>query len=101
MGFFIAQFPSYPIMLALYVIWPVFAILIAWNPQIKVLRLISEDDEQAKIQTIRAYGRTLPILIISFVGSGLLARMQEAEAPLSSPSTSTAPAPSSAPSSPP
>ncbi|MBS6749910.1 MAG: MFS transporter [Firmicutes bacterium] len=79
-GFFIAQFPSYPIMMALYVIWPVFAILIAWNPQIKVLRLISEDDEQAKIQTIRAYGRTLPILIISFVGSGLLARMQEAEA---------------------
>lgn len=36
-GFFIAQFPSYPIMMALYVIWPVFAILIAWNPQIKVL----------------------------------------------------------------
>lgn len=47
-GFIIAQFPSYPIMLALYFIWPVFAILIAWNPQIKVLRLISEDDQQAK-----------------------------------------------------
>ena len=47
-GFIIAQFPSYPVMLALYFIWPVFAILIAWNPQIKVLRLISEDDQQAK-----------------------------------------------------
>ena len=70
-GFIIAQFPSYPVMLALYCIWPVFAILIAWNPQIKVLRLISEDDQQAKIQTMRAYGRTLPILIISLAGSSL------------------------------
>lgn len=79
-GFIIAQFPSYPIMLALYFIWPVFAILIAWNPQIKVLRLISEDDQQAKIQTMRAYGRTLPILIISLAGSSLLALLQEATA---------------------
>lgn len=67
-------------MLALYFIWPVFAILIAWNPQIKVLRLISEDDQQAKIQTMRAYGRTLPILIISLAGSSLLALLQEATA---------------------
>ena len=79
-GFIIAQFPSYPVMLALYCIWPVFAILIAWNPQIKVLRLISEDDQQAKIQTMRAYGRTLPILIISLAGSSLLALLQEATA---------------------
>lgn len=79
-GFIIAQFPSYPVMLALYFIWPVFAILIAWNPQIKVLRLISEDDQQAKIQTMRAYGRTLPILIISLAGSSLLALLQEATA---------------------
>ena len=76
-GFIIAQFPSYPIMLALYFIWPVFAIMIAWNPQIKVLRMISADEEQAKIQTMRAYGRTLPILIISLVGSSLLARLED------------------------
>lgn len=79
-GFIIAQFPSYPVMMALYCLWPVFAILIAWNPQIKVLRLISEDDQQAKIQTMRAYGRTLPILTISLAGSSLLAMLQEATA---------------------
>lgn len=57
-GFVIAQFPSYPIMLALYFIWPVFGIMIAWNPQIKVLRMISADEQQARIQTMRTYGRT-------------------------------------------
>lgn len=76
-GFFIALFPSYPIMMLLYVLFAVFAVLIAWNPQIKVLRLISEDDQQAKIQTMRAYGRTLPILIISLLGSSLLALLNE------------------------
>lgn len=98
-GFIIAQFPSYPVMLALYCIWPVFAILIAWNPQIKVLRLISEDDQQAKIQTMRAYGRTLPILIISLAGSSLLALLQEATA-LKVTLICTAASPSSARSSP-
>lgn len=76
-GFFIAMFPSYPVMMLLYILFAVFAVLIAWNPQIKVLRLISEDDQQAKIQTMRAYGRTLPILIISLVGSSLLAMLHE------------------------
>lgn len=76
-GFFIAMFPSYPIMMSLYVLFAVFAVLIAWNPQMKMLRLIAEDDQQAKIQTMRAYGRTLPILIISLVGSGLLALLNE------------------------
>lgn len=79
-GFFIALFPSYPIMMLLYVMFAVFAVLIAWNPQIKILRMISTDDQQAKVQTMRAYGRTLPILIISFIGSGLLAKMNEAKA---------------------
>lgn len=76
-GFCIAMFPSFGIMMSLYVIWAIFGILIAWNPQIKVLRLISSDDQQAKIQTMRAYGRTLPILIISLAGSGLLAMLKE------------------------
>ena len=47
-GFIISQFPSYPVMMDLYCLWPVFAILIAWNPQIKVLRLISEDDSRQR-----------------------------------------------------
>lgn len=76
-GFFIAMFPRFEIMMSLYVIWAIFGILIAWNPQIKVLRLISSDDQQAKIQTMRAYGRTLPILVISLGGSGLLAMLNE------------------------
>jgi len=76
-GFCIAMFPSFGVMMSLYVIWAIFGILIAWNPQIKVLRLISSDDQQAKIQTMRAYGRTLPILIISLAGSGLLAMLKE------------------------
>ena len=76
-GFFIAMFPSYPIMMLLYIAFAVFAVLIAWNPQIKVLRMISTDDQQARIQTMRAYGRTLPILIISLVGSSLLAMLNE------------------------
>ena len=76
-GFFVAMFPSYPVMMLLYVLFAVFAVLIAWNPQMKVLRMISTDDQQAKIQTMRAYGRTLPILVISLAGSSLLALLEE------------------------
>lgn len=76
-SFGIAAFPSYPVMMLLYVAFAVFAVLIAWSPQMIMLRMVSADDQQAKIQTMRAYGRTLPILIISLVGSGLLAMLQE------------------------
>lgn len=79
-GFFVALFPSYPVMMLLYVAFAVFAVLIAWNPQMKVLRMISTDDQQAKIQTMRSYGRTLPILVISLAGSSLLALLEEATA---------------------
>lgn len=79
-GFLIAMFPSFPVMMLIYVMFCVFAILIAWNPQIKMLRLISTDDQQAKIQTMRAYGRTLPILIISLFGSSLLAVLDDLRA---------------------
>jgi len=73
LGFLIALFPSYSLMMLLYCAFAVFAVLIAWNPQIKLFLMLGTDEEQGKIQTIRAYGRTLPILIVSLGGSALLA----------------------------
>lgn len=76
-GFLIATFPGYPVMMLLYCAFAVFAILVGWNPQIKVLRMVSTDEDQAKIQTARAFGRTLPILAVSLGGSGLLALLPD------------------------
>lgn len=76
-GFFIALFPGFSIMLLLYCLFAVFAVLIAWNPQIKLLRMLGSDEEQGKIQTMRAYGRTLPVLIVSLGGSSLLALLSD------------------------
>lgn len=76
-GFFIACFPSFSVMLLLYCSFAVFAVLIAWNPQIKLLRMLGSDEEQGKIQTMRAYGRTLPVLIVSLGGSSLLALLSD------------------------
>lgn len=81
-GFLIALFPSYSFMMLIYCAFAVFAVLIAWNPQMKMLRMLSSDEDQGKIQTARAYGRTLPVLIISLGGSALLALLPTEKAAL-------------------
>lgn len=76
-GFLIALFPPYPIMLLLYVLFPAFGIMVSWNAQIKMIRMLAPDEENARIMTVRAYGRTVPALIIGFGGSALLAMLDD------------------------
>ena len=73
----IACLPKFPLMCTLYIGFTIFAILIAWDAQIKLFRMLGTDEEQGKIMSIRAWGRCLPVILINFIGSYLLTKLPE------------------------
>lgn len=72
----IAFFPSFPVMITLYILYAVFGVLLG-NSAVKMISMLASDENQGKMMSVRAIGKTLPLLIISLCGSGLLAMLSD------------------------
>ncbi|NTW72172.1 MAG: MFS transporter [Eubacteriaceae bacterium] len=79
-GFYMSTFPSYPMLIVIYVMYGIFTAVSFWTAMLKAVRLLGDSDEQGKLFGLRESGTGLmPILygmIILYIfntsGAGIL-----------------------------
>ena len=74
-GFLFATFPSYPVMLAICVIWSISTVFTYWPAMMKAIKLLGGDDDQGKMFGFREAGFSLMSLLFTSVGLAIFNNM--------------------------
>ena len=66
-GFYFATFPSYNVVMALFVIWGITTILTFWAALIKAVRMLGESSEQGRLYGLLEGGRGAITTVVGFL----------------------------------
>jgi sugar phosphate permease len=74
-GFALTTNPSFPVMLAIFCIFPLCADMMFWPTMLKAVRLLGNKDEQGRMFGILESGRGLMDTIVTFIALGIFAAL--------------------------